>query len=161
MAHLPLLTHDLLTRLCAARELLVAADDPPLSLRDISRVADVPLTQLIRRFTTLFGETPHRYRTRLRLERATTLLLRHEASVTAVCMTLGYSSLGSFSWKFSRHFGTSPVEYRRRFHPSAAIPKEPAWLDKSGCCALLIAGLNAVAQFPRNMSGGMAEHSPY
>lgn len=154
-----LLSPDLRLRLCLARELLCADDDEALSLGEIATRTGIPVTQLIRRFATTFGETPHRYRSRWRMARAAELLEREERSVTSICMSLGYSSLGSFSWKFAHAFGESPALYRRRFFPSAAIPQGPAWLHGDGCCAMLIAGLNALTQFPRSALTSPGGHS--
>jgi len=90
---------------------------------------------MIRVFAALFGETPHRLRTRVRLDRARELLA-DGAQVTSVCMEVGFSSLGSFSSLFTRESGTPPSRYRE----SAAAKEAPV---VPGCLGML-AGL------PRN-----------
>jgi len=61
----------------------------------------------------VFGETPHAYRTRRRLERASRLLKETDFPVTDVCLETGFESVGSFSTLFRRRYGVSPKEFRR------------------------------------------------
>jgi AraC-like DNA-binding protein len=48
-----------------------------------------------------------------RIERAMTLLRRGDLSVTDVCFTVGCSSLGTFSTRFTELVGVTPSTYRR------------------------------------------------
>jgi AraC-like DNA-binding protein len=98
-------------RLAQARELLALPESPPLA--EIARALDASTFQLIRQFAAAFGETPHQFRTRARLDHAKHLLASG-MSVTDACMHVGFSSVGSFSALFSRHVGVSPLAYRRR-----------------------------------------------
>lgn len=128
----------LFARLCAARERLRDSD---VRVPRIAREARLSTGELIRRFAALFGETPHQYRLRERLDRAKRLLARSERSVTAICMDVGFSSVGSFSAWFARRAGRGPSEYRREAKPRAAEPpSSPASLEP-GCLALLTAAL--------------------
>jgi AraC-like DNA-binding protein len=103
-----------LQRLCRARDLLeLAEDDAPRTLSTIARDVGISQYHLIRQFDAVFGETPHQYRTRARLDRAKQLLAGG-ASVTDACMTVGFSSVGSFSQLFARRVGVAPSAYRRR-----------------------------------------------
>jgi AraC-like DNA-binding protein len=70
---------------------------------------------LVRAFRAAYGETPIRYLTRRRIERAQDLLRSANLTVTEVCMLVGFSSLGSFSSKFSELVGESPTAYRNRW----------------------------------------------
>jgi AraC-like DNA-binding protein len=58
----------------------------------------------------------------VRLDRARQLLAAEQRSVTAVCMEVGFSSLGSFSTLFSRRFGETPSAYRRRVKAADLVP---------------------------------------
>ena len=73
----------------------------------------------IRTFRSVFGETPHRYLQRRRVERAMFLLRTTERPVTDICFETGFGSLGTFSRTFSAIVGESPSEHRRRgvVHP--------------------------------------------
>jgi AraC-like DNA-binding protein len=82
-----------------------------------------------RSFKAAFGETPHRYLLRRRMERAKALLRAGELSVTEVCLEVGFTSLGSFSTQFRRFVGESPTAYRDR-EGHAALARVPGCLVK-------------------------------
>lgn len=116
-----MLTSAAFTRLCRARDRL-RDDFEPLSIRDVARESAMSPFHFIRRFQAVFGETPHQFRIRARLERAKYLLATSNYSVTDVCMEVGFTSLGSFSDLFARRVGASPSLYRRRVRPLVAVP---------------------------------------
>ncbi|HEX6993117.1 MAG TPA: helix-turn-helix transcriptional regulator [Gammaproteobacteria bacterium] len=129
-----MLSRSTLIRLCRARDLLRDLSRPALRLEDVAREAAMSPFHFIRRFSAVFGETPHQFRTRARIERAKALL-EAGASVTDVCVEVGFSSLGSFSDLFARRVGMSPSAYRR-----AAMGRlGPAAADRPviGCLALM------------------------
>ena len=99
--------------LCRARDLLCDVDSPALSVPSIARAAAISRYHFIRQFHALFGMTPHQMRIQARLDRARELLERDRASVTDVCLEVGFSSVGSFSSLFARRMGASPSAYRR------------------------------------------------
>ncbi len=66
----------------------------------------------IRAFRAAYGETPGRYRTRRRVERACELLRSANLTVTEVCHLVGFASLGTFSARFTELTGMSPTAYR-------------------------------------------------
>lgn len=68
-----------------------------------------------RRFRAAYGETPYAYLMTRRIERAKALL-RQGMSVTETCVTVGCTSLGSFSARFTEIVGATPSEYRTRDH---------------------------------------------
>lgn len=72
----------------------------------------------------MYGEAPYSYLMTRRIERAMTLLRRGDLSVTEVCFTVGFSSLGTFSTRFSELVGVSPSLYRRD-HSQAAVGIPP------------------------------------
>ncbi len=85
-----------------------------LPLKNIARLAHLSPFHFHRAFSAVFGETPHAYRTRRRLERAARLLGETDAPVIDVCLDTGFESAGSFSTLFRRRYGASPTEFRRR-----------------------------------------------
>jgi AraC-like DNA-binding protein len=128
------------TRLWRARAYL----RDPLEERPLSSIArEVRLStgELIRRFAALFGETPHQYRLRERLDRAKRLLVCNERTVTDVCMEVGFSSVGSFSAWFARRVGRAPSAYRRHAQPKAALPASSPASLYPGCLSLLTGAL--------------------
>lgn len=86
----------------------------PLDIPSLARVAHVSTAHFSRQFRATFGETPHRYLQRRRVERAMELLRETELSVTEVCLAVGFGSLGTFSRTFSEIVGESPSRYRSR-----------------------------------------------
>jgi AraC-like DNA-binding protein len=106
---------ELYRRLYMAREFLDASVEQPVLLSEAADVACLSPHHFLRQFKQLFRETPHQYHRRKRLERAQRLLAETELSVTEICFRLGFESIGSFSWLFSRQFGLSPTRFRAEF----------------------------------------------
>ncbi len=115
-----LLRDDVRRRLSGARTLLEGAPGQALSIPEVARRTGMSPFHFDRTFKAVFGETPHQYRMRHRLERARHLLARTDLSVTEICLLLGFSSLGSFSTSFTQRVGCTPTAYRAR--PVRAAP---------------------------------------
>jgi AraC-like DNA-binding protein len=109
----PLIDHGTLVRLCRARDFLAARPGEPVPLAAAARVACLSPWHFQRLFSRAYGESPHRFLTRRRIELAKSLLAAEHLSVTEVCFAAGYSSLGSFSAKFHALVGRPPSAYRR------------------------------------------------
>ena len=86
----------------------------PLDVPMLAQVAHVSEAHFIRTFRATFGETPHRYLQRRRVERAMFLLRETERSVTDICLDVGFNSLGTFSRTFHDIVGETPIDYRAR-----------------------------------------------
>ena len=86
----------------------------PLEIAVLATAAGLSRAHFIRSFRDAFGETPHRYLQRRRIERAMHLLRTSDTPVTQVCLDVGFTSLGSFSRTFRDVLGTSPRAYRRQ-----------------------------------------------
>lgn len=93
----------------------------PLDIPALARLAHMSESHFIRVFRATFGETPHRYLQRRRVERAMFLLRTTERSVTDICLDVGFTSLGTFSRTFHDIVGETPSAYRQR-GPVAAVP---------------------------------------
>ena len=83
-----------------------------LDVAALAAVACVSRAHFIRTFKATFGETPHRYLQRRRVERAMYLLRTTDDDITDICMAVGFSSLGTFSRTFRDIVGTTPTAYR-------------------------------------------------
>jgi len=94
----------------------------PLDIPALARIAHVSEAHLIRTFRTTFGETPHRYLQRRRVERAMFLLRETDHSVTEISIDVGFASLGTFSRTFSDIVGEPPTTYRWRATDLRAVP---------------------------------------
>src|SRR6202051_2358546 len=97
-----------------ARDAMDRAYAEPLDIPALAAFAYVSEAHFIRTFRATFGETPHRYLQRRRVERATYLLRRTASEITDVCPDVASSSLGTFSRPFRDIVGETPTEFRRR-----------------------------------------------
>ena len=109
--------------LAHARDFMRHAYQRPLNLPDISAQANLSPYHFLRVYKQTFQETPHEFLTRLRIERAKTLLAKGSHNVTEACFEVGFSSLGSFSTLFAQRVGLSPSEYRRYVRSGIAVPR--------------------------------------
>jgi AraC-like DNA-binding protein len=91
----------------------------PLDIPALARVASVSEAHYIRTFRATYGETPHRYLQRRRVERAMFLLRETERNITDVCLDVGFVSLGTFSRTFRDIVGETPTNYRA--HSEAVV----------------------------------------
>ena len=90
----------LVPHLRRARDLADTRYAEPLDLDVLAAAANVSKYHFARSFADTYGDTPMRYLTRRRIERAQDLLRTANLTVTEVCMMVGFSSLGSFSSRF-------------------------------------------------------------
>lgn len=107
-------SEDTNRRLLRARDAMDRAYAQPLDIPALARVACVSEAHFIRSFRATFGETPHRYLQRRRVERAMFLLGETERTVTDICFDVGFTSVGTFSRTFREIMGESPTAYRKR-----------------------------------------------
>ncbi len=92
----------------------------PLSVEALAVGAHMSAGHLSREFRRIYGESPYAYLMTRRIERAMTLLRRGDLSVTDVCFEVGFSSLGTFSTRFTELVGVPPSMYRRDHSRAAA-----------------------------------------
>jgi len=104
-------------RLLRARDAMDRAYAQPLNVATLARIAHVSEAHFIRTFRATFGETPHRYLQRRRVERSMFLLRESGRSVTEICLDVGFTSLGTFSRTFRDIVGEPPTAYRDRAQP--------------------------------------------
>jgi AraC-like DNA-binding protein len=100
--------------LLRARDEMDRAYTDELDIASLARIAHVSPAHFIRRFKATFGETPHRYLQRRRIERAMYLLRTTDRTVTVICMEVGFTSLGTFGRTFRDIVGETPLQHRAR-----------------------------------------------
>lgn len=108
-------------RMLRARDAIDRAYAEPLDIPALARIAHMSQSHFIRTFHATFGEPPHRYLQRRRVERAMFLLRQTERSVTDICVDVGFNSLGTFSRTFSEIVGETPSAYRKH-GPIGPVP---------------------------------------
>jgi AraC-like DNA-binding protein len=120
----PHVPDELLVHLRRARDLADRRYAEPLDLAALAAAAGVSKYHFLRCFAAVYGRTPARYVTERRIERAQDLLRATNLTVTEICFLVGFSSLGSFSSRFSELVGTSPSAYQARYAADGA-PRIP------------------------------------
>ncbi len=120
-----------------ARDTMDRAFAQPLDVPALARVAHVSPAHFSRQFRATFGETPHRYLQRRRVERAMELLRETDRRVTDICLDVGFNSIGTFTRTFREIVGEPPLAYRARFAGDGAALRVPAcwamaWLRPAG-----------------------------
>lgn len=111
-----------LAHLRRARDLIDREYARPLDVPTMAQRALMSPAHFSRQFRAAYGETPYSYLMTRRIERAMALL-RGGMSVTDACMTVGCTSLGSFSSRFTELVGETPSAYRSRPHDAVdAMP---------------------------------------
>ena len=112
-----------------ARDAMDRTYAQPLDVPALARIAHVSQAHFSRTFRATFGETPHRYLQRRRIERAMALLRDPAAAVTDVGLRVGFDSLGAFSRAFRAVVGVAPSQYRARgLAAPAPVCFVKAWL---------------------------------
>ena len=107
-----------------------------LDVATLARIAYVSPDHLIRTFRSVFGETPHRYLQRRRVERAMALLRDTDQPILDICLAVGFTSLGTFGRRFREIVGESPRQWRAR----GPLPPAP------GCFTMAWARPSALAK---------------
>jgi AraC-like DNA-binding protein len=111
---------DLNRRLLRARDAMDRAYAEPLDVGAVAAVACLSEAYFIRSFRATFGETPHRYLQRRRVERSMFMLRETDRMVTDICLDVGFGSLGTFSRTFREIVGETPSAYRAGHEPMPA-----------------------------------------
>ena len=121
---------ELNRRLLRARGAMDFAYAEPLDVRAVAAVAHLSEAHFIRSFRAVFGETPHRYLQRRRVERSMFLLRETDRSVTDICFDVGFTSRGTFSRTFREIVGEAPSEYRVGHEPMVAPNCYQMWATR-------------------------------
>ena len=109
-----------LARLRRVRDRIDREYAQPLDVEALARGVHMSAGHLSREFRLAYGESPYSYLMTRRIERAMALLRRGDLSVTEVCFAVGFSSLGTFSTRFTELVGMPPSTYRSRMARAAA-----------------------------------------
>jgi AraC-like DNA-binding protein len=113
----PSTREELYRRLHRARDYLDSCFAEKLTVEQVARAACLSPYHFHRTFKRAFGETPMRWLQARRLRAAARLLARTDRPVTAVCLDVGFDSLGTFSWLFRKRFGLAPSDFRALHRP--------------------------------------------
>jgi AraC-like DNA-binding protein len=109
-------------RMLRARDAMDRDYAQPLDIPALAKVTHTSEAHFLRTFRATFGETPHRYLQRRRIERAMFLLRETDRSVSEICLDVGFASLGTFSRTFQEIVGDPPTTYRWRATDLSRVP---------------------------------------
>lgn len=118
------LTNDIYERVVTAKMFMDVNFHESLDLEQISQQAFISRFHFHRLFTRIYRKTPHQYLTLLRLQHAENLLQKEGISITEVCNSVGFESLGSFSTLFRKRHGYAPQYYRNIAYLKKKLSKE-------------------------------------
>jgi len=99
-------------KLRRAREIIDRRYCEALDVPMLAGTVGLSRAHFIREFHHAFGQSPHQYIVRLRMERAAALLRTTDVAVAEICRAIGWQSVGSFTTRFTRTHGLSPTAYR-------------------------------------------------
>lgn len=130
----------------------------PLDVKAVAAVAHLSEAHFTRSFRAVFGETPHRYLQRRRVERSMFLLRETDRSVTDICFDVGFTSLGTFSRTFREIVGETPTDYREQHGPLVA----PNCFQMAAMRPRVAAGIGVPTsqRAPRPRSSSFGEAAP-
>jgi AraC-like DNA-binding protein len=86
--------------------------DQPITLADMADVAILSQFHFARTFRDVTGVSPGRFLSAIRLQRAKNLLTTTGLTVTDISYMVGYNSLGTFTSRFTKSVGVTPIQYR-------------------------------------------------
>lgn len=109
-----------LARLRRVRDRMDREYARPLDVETLACGAHMSAGHLSRQFHLVYGESPYAHLMTRRIERAMALLRRGDLSVTEICFAVGFSSLGTFSTRFTDLVGVAPSRYRNQTGPATA-----------------------------------------
>jgi AraC-like DNA-binding protein len=84
----------------------------PLVVADLAAHCGLGLRRFHQLFVEAFGETPHRYLQRLRLDAAVLLLNDSRRALSTIALDVGFSDQSAFNHAFTRRFGMAPGGWR-------------------------------------------------
>lgn len=117
-------TSDMYQRVVSAKIFMDNNLEESISLEQISKQAFLSRFHFHRIFTSVYRKTPHQYLTEKRLKRAKALLAKEGISISEVCSSVGFESLGSFSTLFKKMNGYAPQYYRNLAYLKKKLAKE-------------------------------------
>lgn len=101
-------------RLHRALDYVSSNIDDDITPADLAGIAGYSPSHFARKFALAMGVSPHRYVSRLRLERAMAQLATGKLRLADIALDAHFSSQASFTRAFHRATGLTPKEYQRR-----------------------------------------------
>lgn len=90
--------------------------DKDINLEDLANKVHLSKTYFVKRFKTLFGISPMKYISNMRIEKSKQMIIDGKYSIQQISNMVGYNSLHHFSAAFKQQVGVSPTEYHKYFN---------------------------------------------
>ncbi|MDX2173861.1 MAG: AraC family transcriptional regulator [Bacteroidota bacterium] len=83
-----------------------------LSITDFSKLCNCSVATFKRKFVELYKESPAKYITQKKLEKASQLLHIKNKAIADIAYECGFETVSNFNKVFKKHYGKSPSEYK-------------------------------------------------
>jgi AraC family transcriptional regulator len=100
-------------RLTRVQEYIAENLESDLTITQLAKVASLSRFHFARAFKTAVGQSPHRYVSAHRLQRAKQLLRQGDRPLLDIAIALNFSSQANFTRAFHQSTGMTPGQYRR------------------------------------------------
>jgi AraC family transcriptional regulator len=108
--------------------------EEPLLLGDLAKVVSLSISYFSRSFKQSFGEPPHAYIIRARINRAQTLMMTTCESLSQIALACGLLDQAHLCRRFRQVTGTTPGAWRRCH--AIAHSSAPSWTHSSGSVSI-------------------------
>ena len=95
------------------------------TIDEMVNICSLSASQLRTIFFKKTGMNPKLYIDKLKMNKASSLLLHSTLSVATIAKTVGYSDAYHFSRRFKQVLGVSPARYRALYFSDIVVPSEP------------------------------------
>jgi AraC-like DNA-binding protein len=83
-----------------------------LSIDELARLCHLSTSSFKRKFNEVYAQSPKKYISRMKIERAAKLLKSKDLRISDVAYDVGFESVATFNRNFHSVYGKSPSEYR-------------------------------------------------
>lgn len=109
------------TPVASAKEFIQAHAEEPLSLAQVVRHVNVSRFYFCKLFKKATGMTLTEYVSRVRIEKAKTLLMNRSLRISEIVFVAGFGSIPQFNSVFKRVVGMPPTEYRESLRSAPPV----------------------------------------
>jgi signal transduction histidine kinase/CheY-like chemotaxis protein/streptogramin lyase len=85
-------------------------------MEDLAKESGISRSQLHRKISGIFGQSPGEFLRTIRLKRGAELLKEKTGNISEIAYQVGFDNPANFSTSFRRQFGIPPSEYRKNLH---------------------------------------------
>lgn len=103
---------DIIKRIAMAKDFIISNHEKNIKLEDISDVACLSVSHLIRIFRVIYNKSPYQYLIQVRLERAKYYLRNSESSIQQIVNMVGFENPSSFIRSFRTTYSITPGAFR-------------------------------------------------